>query len=81
MKDKMLATAALVGLIVFLWYFSSVLADLNSWNAWDQPAEVSKMIKAAVFGLIAFAGGLGVDVKALFSQFMGGAVAPPEPPK
>lgn len=69
-KNTVLASAALIGLIVFLYYFSGVLSDLNSWNAWDQPAEVSKMIKAAVFGLIAFAAGIGIDVKALVGQFV-----------
>lgn len=80
MKQSMFGTALLVGAIVFLWYFSSVLSDLNTWNAWDQPAEVAKMVKAGVFGLLAFAGAIGVDVKALFGQFFGGAVAPGPPP-
>lgn len=80
MKQSMFGTALLVGAIVFLWYFSSVLSDLNTWNAWDQPAEVAKMVKAGVFGLIAFAGAIGVDVKSLFAQVTGGAVAPPSQP-
>lgn len=67
MKQNTLAMAVLVGFIVFLWYFSSVLTDLNSWNAWDQPAEVAKMIKAGVFGLIAFASAIGMDVRKFLS--------------
>lgn len=67
MKQNLLAMAALAGLIVFLWYFSLVLSDLNSWNAWDQPAEVAKMIKAGVFGLIAFSGAMGMDVRKFLS--------------
>ena len=78
MKQNVFATAFLVGLIVFLWYFSSVLSDLTTWNAWDQPAEVAKMLKAGVFGLIAFAGAIGVDVKALVAQFMPGAGPAPK---
>lgn len=67
MKQNTLAMAALAGLCVFLWYFSAVLSDLNAWNAWDQPAEVAKMIKAGVFGLIAFASAMGMDVRKFLS--------------
>lgn len=72
MKQKVFGTAMLVGVIVFLWYASSVLADLNSWNAWDQPAEFAKMVKALVFGLMAFAAAIGVDVRELLGQFVPG---------
>jgi hypothetical protein len=79
MKQSVFGTALLVGLIVFLWYFSSVVSDLNAWNAWDQPAEVAKMIKAGVFGLLAFAGAIGVDVKQIFASVTGGGAPPVAP--
>ena len=48
MTQRLYATAILLGVIVMLWRVSVVIGDLNSWAAWDQPAEVSKLIQAEI---------------------------------
>ena len=77
-RNHLFGVACLVFLIVAGWYVSGVVGDLNSWNAWDQPAEVAKLIKAGVFGLVAFALALGIDLKSLLGPL--GAFLPGGPP-
>jgi hypothetical protein len=67
--NRSVAVAFLIFLIVAGWYGSNVVGDLSSFNDWDKPAEIAKMWKGAVFGLIAFLLALGVDVKSLLGPF------------
>lgn len=69
-KQNIFAAAILVGAIVTLYYLSSVIGDLNSWNDWNKPVEVSKLIRCIVFGLIAFAGAIGINPKDFIYQFL-----------
>lgn len=68
-KNSTVLVACLVFLIVAGWYGQQVVADLSSWNDWDKPAEVAKMWKGAIFGLVGFLCALGVDVKGLLGPF------------
>lgn len=75
MKNKSLLVACAVFLVVSGWYGSSVLSDLGSWNDWDKPAQIAKLWKAGIFGIVGFLLALGVDVKSLlgpFGQFLPG---------
>jgi hypothetical protein len=57
-----LATACLAALIVTLYKVSLVLGALNSWQAYDQPKVAGELMQAVVFGLVALALGLGLNV-------------------
>lgn len=74
MKNKSLLVACVVFLIVAGWYGSNVASDLGTWNDWDKPAQVAKLWKAIIFGLMAFLVALGVDIKSLLGPF--GALLP-----
>jgi hypothetical protein len=67
--NRSTAVACLVFLIVAGWYGQSIVADFSTWNDWDKPAEIAKMWKGAIFGMVAFLIALGVDVKSLLGPF------------
>lgn len=80
MQNKAFGTAFLIFLIVAGWYASSVIGDLNSWSAWDQPAEFAKLLKAVLFGLGAMAMALGIDLKSMLGplgSFLPTGTTPP----
>jgi hypothetical protein len=56
-----LGVACVVFLIIAGWYASSVMGDLSSYNDWDKPAQMAKMIKGCVYGGIGFLLALGVN--------------------
>lgn len=72
MKNKICGSVFIIGLIGFLFPLSQVIGDLNSWNEWDHPATVSKLIRCLIFALIAIGGSMGMNIldlpfiKALF---------------
>jgi hypothetical protein len=58
-----LATAAIDGLVVFLYYVSGVLDTLQSWEgAWQQPKLAGDLLKGGVAGLVAFLAAMGVNI-------------------
>lgn len=56
-----LGVACIVFLIIAGWYGSSVIGDMSSYNDWDKPAQMAKMIKGCVYGGIGFLLALGVN--------------------
>jgi hypothetical protein len=68
-KNGSVLVACVVFLVVSGWYGSSVLSDLGSWNDWDKPAQVAKLWKAGIFGLVGFLLALGVDIRSLLGPF------------
>lgn len=65
MKNKVFGSVLIIGLIGFLYPLSQVIGDLNSWNEWDHPSTVSKLIRCLIFALIAMAGAMGINVSDL----------------
>lgn len=68
-KDRSFAVVFLVGLAALLWYLSSVVGDMQSFNDWDKPAEVAKLIKAFAAMVAAMLAALGVNVRDLIGSF------------
>lgn len=56
-----LGVACVVFLIIAGWYASSVMGDLSTYNDWNKPAQMAKMIKGCVYGGIGFLLALGVN--------------------
>lgn len=56
-----IGVACVVFLIIAGWYGQSVLSDLSSYNDWDKPAEVAKLLKGGVWGGVGFLLALGVN--------------------
>lgn len=54
--------ACLVALLAAVWFGFPVLADLQSWNDWDKPAEVAKLRYAIGASIVAGLLALGVNV-------------------
>lgn len=77
-RHRTLATACLASLIVTLYQVASVISTLNSWEGWNQPQIAGKLLMAAVFGLVALALGLGLNVASLLRGF-GVPVGPAAP--
>lgn len=74
--QRSLATALLCFLIVAGWKVSAVLATLQSWEGWNQPKVAGDLVMALVFGLIALAAGLGLNLGTLLRGF--GLPIPPK---
>lgn len=69
LRNPVLLTGILVMFVVMLWTISGVIGELQSWSAIDQPAIAGKLIKCFVYGLVALAMALGVDIKQLLGPF------------
>ena len=59
---RILLTAVIVGLIAFLWPLADLVASLNNWTEWSQPAAASKLIKCVIPALVAIGAALGLDL-------------------
>lgn len=69
MTQRGLAAIVLVGLIGFLYPLAGVIQKITSWAViWDPPA-VGEIVQCIVFGLVAVAGAMGLDVPALIAGF------------
>lgn len=77
--QRAILTALLGFLIVAGWKVSAVLASLQSWAAWNQPKVAGDLLMAIVFGLVALALGLGLNVGSLLRGF--GVPLPPQTEK
>jgi hypothetical protein len=65
LRNPLLMSGVIAMLVAVLWTMSGVIGDLQSWSAIDQPAVAGKLIKCLVYGLLALAFGLGIDIKPL----------------
>lgn len=64
-----LATAGVIGLVVFLYYVAGVFDTLQSWEgAWQQPKLAGDLLKGGVAGLVAFLAACGVNVGTVLSS-------------
>ena len=59
---RVLLTAVIVGLIAFLWPLSQLIASLNNWTEWSQPAVSAKLIQCVIPALLAIGAALGLDL-------------------
>ena len=66
MKQKVIATAALIALIAFLVQVARILHGLHDWEPIN-PNVAGDIVMAVVTGLIAFAAGIGINVRELLS--------------
>jgi hypothetical protein len=64
-RNPLLVSGVIAMLVAILWTSSGVIGELQSWDAIDQPAVAGKLMKCGVYGLIALACGLGIDIKPL----------------
>lgn len=74
-----LLSAALLAFIVAGWKASLVIGTLQGWEAWNQPKIAADLIQALIYGLIAFAAGIGVNVSTILKGFGISVGAPPTP--
>lgn len=66
-----LAGVVLVGSIVFLYKIAELIGKIQSWEVLWNPPTVSEMLMAVVFGLMAVAAGVGLDLPALLKGPLG----------
>lgn len=66
---RSLATALLIAAIVSGWKVSAVLGTLQDWQGWNQPKLAADLLQALVYGLIALAAGLGLNIRTLLGGF------------
>ena len=59
---RILLTALIVGLVAFLWPLSQLIASLNNWTEWSQPAVSAKLIQCVIPALVAIGAALGLDL-------------------
>lgn len=81
LRNPVLLTGILVMVIAMLWTMSGVLAELQSWSAIDQPAIAGKFLKCFVYGLVALAFALGIDLKTMLGPLAGLLPFLPSPPQ
>lgn len=70
MKQNVYAVGILVGIIAFLYQAIPIIASLNSWGEWDQPAIASKFLWAFLWALVSFAFAIGIDVRKFIGNFI-----------
>ena len=75
-----MATAALIGIVVFCYKVAGVFTTLHSWEgAWQQPKLAGDLLMALVFGLVGFLAAIGVNIGTVLSGLgikMGHSSAP-----
>lgn len=66
-------TAFLMGLIVFLWRASEMLAHHTDWSAFRTPPGVGEIFLVMASALVAVAGAVVTDFDKLITVFRGGS--------
>jgi len=70
-RNPLLLSGVLAMIVAMLWTMSGVIAELQSWQAIDQPAIAAKFLKCFVYGIVALAFGIGIDIKPLLGPLAG----------
>lgn len=68
-KHRALATAFLASIIVFTWKMAVILQTLQDFDQLWTPPKVSDVLMAFVFAAIAFASGIGINIRSLLFSF------------
>lgn len=73
MKNRSFGVIFLIGITATLYFVAQAIGDLQSWAAWDQPAEAKRLLEAVAAGGVTMLAALGVNVKDLLGSFTGGS--------
>ena len=68
-RHRALATAFLASVIVFTWKMAVIIQTLQAFDQLWTPPKVSDVLMAFVFAAIAFASGIGINIRSLLFSF------------
>lgn len=70
MKDNILASVVLAGMIAFLFPLMDMLNHIDNWEVIEQPHGVAQLIWCLICALVAVGAALGLDIKKFVFQFI-----------